>query len=148
MKKYSFFLAALLCMMVSTVCHADDYMVAPAQLPAPVKNFVTQHFKGKSIAYAELDREFAGGKYELHLNDGTELNFDRRGNWDKVDCHMMPVPAALVPAPIANYVKANYAGSKVSKIDKERYGYDIELTNGIELKFNKAGNLIGMDWDD
>ena len=80
MKKYCFFLAALLCMMVSTVCHADDDMVAPAQLPAPVKNFVAQHFKGKSIAYAELDREFAGGKYELHLNDGTELNFDRRGN--------------------------------------------------------------------
>ena len=31
------------------------------------------------------------------------------------------------------------------KIDKERHGYDIELSNDLELKFNKQGQLIGFD---
>ena len=33
----------------------------------------------------------------------------------------------------------------ITKIDKERYGYDIELSNDLELKFNRQGALIGMD---
>jgi hypothetical protein len=34
---------------------------------------------------------------------------------------------------------------RVSKIDKERYGYDIELSNDLELKFNHQGAIIGYD---
>ena len=148
MKKFRFFLAALLCIVTATISKADDVMVPVNQLPATVKTFVAQNFKGKSIAYASLDRDFGGGKYEVRLNDGTEVDFDRRGNWDKVDCNYTPVPAALIPAPIAKYVKANYNGTKVVKIDKEHYGYEIKLNNGMELKFNKGGQLIGMDIDD
>jgi hypothetical protein len=42
-------------------------------------------------------------------------------------------------------VKTNFPGTVIVKIDKERHGYDIELSNDIELKFNKSGALIGMD---
>lgn len=145
MKNFKFFAVALMCMMVSTVCNADDRMVPVSQLPAAAKTFVQQNFNGKSIVYAEFDNEFGGGRYEVMLNDGTQIDFDKKGNWDKVDCEMGVVPAALVPGTIANYVKTNFAGSTVTKIDKERHGYDVELSNGLELKFNKAGTLIGMD---
>lgn len=93
----------------------------------------------------EFDREFNGGKYEVTLNDGTQIDFDKKGVWDKIDCEAGAVPAALIPGTIANYVKTNFAGAKVTKIDKERYGYEIELSNGLELKFNKAGQLLSMD---
>ena len=36
-------------------------------------------------------------------------------------------------------------GAAVTKIDKEHYGYDIELSNGMELKFNHQGGLMGYD---
>ncbi|MBQ4174977.1 MAG: PepSY-like domain-containing protein, partial [Prevotella sp.] len=84
-------------------------------------------------------------KYEVMLNDGAKIDFDKRGNWDKVDCETYAVPAALIPASIAQYVKTNFPGTIIIKIDKERYGYDIELSNDIELKFNQSGALIGMD---
>jgi len=42
-------------------------------------------------------------------------------------------------------VKANYAGATIVIIDKERHGYDIELSNDLELKFNKQDQLIGID---
>ena len=31
------------------------------------------------------------------------------------------------------------------KIDKEYYGYDVELSNEIDLKFSHQGELVGMD---
>jgi hypothetical protein len=58
---------------------------------------------------------------------------------------MTPVPAVLVPQLIATYVSTNFPGEIIVKIDKERHGYDVELSNDLDLKFNKKGMLIGMD---
>ena len=42
-------------------------------------------------------------------------------------------------------MKANFPGVFVVKVDKERYGYEIELSNELELKFDKKGNLMSID---
>ena len=133
MKKSSLFFAALVCMLMQSLSSfADDRVIPTQQL-------------GKGIAYATIDRDFGKTTYDVRLNDGTEVDFDSKGTWDKVDCGFSAVPAQLVPTAIANYVKANYAGATIVKIDKERHGYDIELSNDLELKFNKQGQLIGFD---
>ena len=143
MKTTKLFLVAVICMLAQSLTSlADDRMIPVSQLPAVVKTFVTKNFSGKTIAYASKDVEFMGTKYEVMLNDGAKI---KKGNWDNVDCETYAVPTALVPAAIAQYVKANFPGTKIVKIDKERHGYDIELSNDIELKFNKNGALIGMD---
>ena len=146
MKTTKLFLVAVICMLAQSLTSlADDRMIPVSQLPATVKTFVTKNFSGKTISYASKDVEFMGTKYEVMLNDGAKIEFDKKGNWDNVDCNTYAVPAALVPASITKYVKANFPGTKIVKIDKERHGYDIELSNDIELKFNKNGALIGMD---
>ena len=33
----------------------------------------------------------------------------------------------------------------ITKIDKEPFGYDIEINNGLELKFAANGTLLGID---
>ncbi len=33
----------------------------------------------------------------------------------------------------------------ITKIDKELYGYEIEINNGLELKFSPTGQLLGID---
>lgn len=82
----------------------------------------------------------------LRLADGTQVKFRKDSSWKKIDCHRMKaVPAATVPAAIKSYVQAHFPGCVVSKIDKERYGYDIELSNDLELKFNHQGAIIGYD---
>lgn len=124
----------------------SDKPVAPDQVPAPVKTFVEQAFPGQTIAYAEKDLEGLGYKYEITLADGTQIDFDTDDVWDKIECTMTnPVPTALIPAPIAAVLQANYPDAMILKIDKERYGYEVELANGLELKFNKQGSLIDMD---
>jgi hypothetical protein len=42
-------------------------------------------------------------------------------------------------------VKGSFPGAFVVKIDKERYGYEIELSNDLELKFDKRDNLMNID---
>ena len=132
-------------MMQSLSSFADDRVIPTQQLPAAAQTFVQNTFPGKGIAYATIDRDFGKTTYDVRLNDGTEVDFDSKGTWDKVDCGFSAVPTQLVPEAIANYVKANYAGATIVKIDKERHGYDIELSNDLELKFNKQGQLIGFD---
>lgn len=145
MKKVKFLFVALVCLLLSAPVMADDMPIPAEQLPAAAKAFVKKHFAGKKIVYAEKDTEFFGATYEARLSDGSKVEFDKKGNWDKVECKGSAVPAALVPAAIAQYVKQNFDGIAIVKIDKERYGYEIELANDVELKFNKKGALIGMD---
>ena len=146
MNKNKFFLVALLCMLLQSVtCLADDKIIPVEQLPAPAKTFVKKYFPQATIEYATKDTEFMGTTYEVRLSDGTEVDFDKKGNWDNVDCKTKAVPASLVPAAIAQYVKAHYPNTVIVKIDKERSGYDIELSNDLELKFNSKGKLVGID---
>lgn len=146
MKRTKLFFAALVCLFsVNTVCYADGRPIPPTQLPAAAQSFIQNNFPGKTIVYAEIDKEFMKTKYEVNLNDGTEIDFYKDGTFDKVDCHVAPVPAAIVPTTIQQYVKANFPGAVIVKIDKERHGYDIELSNDIELKFNNQGAFMGYD---
>ena len=146
MKKSVFFLAALMCMMMNSVAtFANDRIIPAEQLPAAAKTFIQKNFPGQAVSYAKIDKDFGKTTYEVCLNNGVELEFDKNGAMDKVDCHYSAVPANLVPATIANYVKTHFAGATVVKIDKERYGYDVELSNDLELKFNSKGQLMRID---
>jgi hypothetical protein len=141
MKTMKYFFAALMCILVSNVAMADDTPIPVEQLPAAAKTFVQTNFKGKKILSAEKD----WNSYECRLDDGTKIEFNRKGTWKKVDRNMIALPAAIVPAAIQQYVSTNFPGTVITKIDKERYGYEIELSSDIDLKFNYQGVLIGMD---
>ena len=142
MKRIKFLAMMLVGLMVSTMSYADDRPIPVNQLPASVKTFVQKHFQGKTIIYAEKDLT----TYECRLSDGTQIDFYRKGDWKKVDTeNMSAVPSALVPNTIKQYVNATFPGSIITKIEKERYGYDIELSNDLELKFNHQGALLRMD---
>ncbi|MBP5507068.1 MAG: PepSY-like domain-containing protein [Prevotella sp.] len=146
MKKSTLFFAALLCMMMQSVStFAGDKLIPTEQLPAAAMAFIQENFPGEGVMFAKKDFDNGRRQYEVHLNNGVQLDFDKKGNWDKVDCQFNAVPAHLVPTVIANYVQTSYPGSVVVKIDKERYGYKIELSNDLEMKFNKQGALFDID---
>lgn len=145
MKTTRFCLVALICLVTLSSCFADDKVISPEQLPAPAKTFIATHFPGNTVLIVQKDADFLKTRYEVRLKDGTQIDFDKKGEWDKVDCQMTAVPAAIIPEVIANYVQTTYPGEQIVKIDKERYGYDIELSCDLELKFNKSGVLIDMD---
>lgn len=142
MKRKNLLVMTVVGLMFSTAALADDIPVSVNQLPSSVKVFVRNNFKGKSIIYAEKDFK----TYECRLSDGTKVEFTKKGDWKKVDSNdMTAVPSALVPTIIMKYVHCTFPGASITKIEKERYGYDIELSNDLELKFNRQGVLLRMD---
>lgn len=118
---------------------------AAQSLPETITAFVKQHFPNATIAGIEPDNDHGGVEYDVYLSDGTELDFDVNNQWETVECRASGVPAAFIPQAIANYVKSNYQNMTIAKIHKEYHGYEIELSNGLELNFDKSGNFMGMD---
>ena len=111
--------------------------------PAIVQ-FVQQYFPEANILTVNSEWD----EYEVMLNDGTKLEFNRKAEWKKVDCEHATnkvVPAGLVPEQIATYAKTNFAGQAITKIKKERRGWEIELGNSLEIKFNKNFAVTKID---
>ena len=124
----------------------SDKPVPPAQLPAPIQSFVQQYFPGQTITFAQKDLELTGWKYEIFLADGTHIDFDTDDMWDKIECPLTnPIPTAIIPPPVATTIQANYPDAMITKIDKELNGYEVDLANGLELKFNNQGAIVDMD---
>lgn len=124
----------------------SDKPVPASELPADITAFIQQSFPGQMISFAKKDLEITGWQYDVVLADGTQIDFDTDHVWDKIQCAMTTtVPTALIPAPIQTHLRTNFPDAMVLKIDKERYGYEIELANGLEMKFNPQGALMEVD---
>ncbi len=117
----------------------------PQAVPEAINAFVKQYFPNATIAGVEPDNDHGGMEYDIYLSDGTEVDFDANNQWETIESRAKGVPAAFIPQAIATYVKSNYQNMAVAKIHKEHYGYEIELTNGLELNFDKSGQFMGMD---
>ncbi|MBP5740245.1 MAG: PepSY-like domain-containing protein [Bacteroidales bacterium] len=123
----------------------DDRPISPDKLPAAAKAFIKETFPETPIVYAEIDKEITKTKYEVRLNDGTKIEFNGKGEWDKVECIRKAVPASLVPEVIVGYVQTTFPDNLIVKIDKERFGWSIELSNDLELDFSPEGALLRID---
>ncbi len=125
----------------------DEYVRDVNYLPQTAKSFIEQHFKTADVSFIKLDKTLGKvTEYEVVFQDGTEIDFDGKGNWDNIEMPVKKsVPKAIVPAEIAKYVGKNYPNQRIVSIDKDRSGYEIELQNGVDLKFNKAGQFKRID---
>ena len=140
----------LLTLVVAMFCSisvmADDMPIEYNKVPANARAVITKYFPTSTVTAATKDAEFLGGaEYSVYLNNGAKVEFDSKGVWKEVECGTMAVPAGIVPVKIASYVKANYEGSDIVKIDVDKNDYEIRLSTGLELKFNLKGDFIGID---
>ena len=128
--------------LTNTSCNSDK----KAQV---VDSFVKTYFPDAEVIANIKD----GLDCEVTLSDYTQIGFD--GNlfgkleWDEVDCRhaSLPtaVPVALVPVEITNYVNRIEGGQSITKIAKDNNGWDIELSNGLEIEFDKRFNVVDFD---
>lgn len=123
----------------------NDKMIAAEQLPSASREFLQKYFKDTGISYVKVEQDFMERSYEVLLMNGSKVEFDRSGQWETVDCRKDPLPDGIVPAQIDNFVKKNHPGQSIVKIDRDKRGYEIELRNGLEIKFDKKYNMVSYD---
>lgn len=138
---------ALVCLVAFQVnASADnDKPISVTQLPATAQQIIKKHFSAKKVALAKLESGLFERSYEVVFNNGEKVEFDRKGNWTEIDCKMSSVPARLVPAKIAQYVKSTYPGAKILKIEKDDNQYEVDLSNRLEVTFNKNFQVVDID---
>lgn len=145
MKKILFALVAFLSFGVSAVKADNNKIINKNELPAQAQQFINEHFNGVKLSYAKLERDFLENSYEVMLANGAKLEFSSKGTWEDVDCRYGEVPAAIIPQPIKEYIKSNYPGEKVLKIERERNRYELKLSNRLELTFDENFRIIDID---
>ena len=138
---------AICCMMsFNIVANAgNDKPINVNELPAKAQTLLSKHFKGQKVMLATIESGVVSRSYDVVLRNGTKLEFDKRGNLTEIDCKQGIVPSQLIPQPIKNYLKENYRGEIVRKIELNKKEYEVELANGIDLTFNKHFQLIDID---
>ncbi len=123
----------------------NDKIITVEQLPAESREFLQKYFQNVEVSYVKVEQEFMDKSYEVLLQNGSKVEFDRQGKWDNVECRKNAIPAGIVPAPIDDFVKKNHPGQIILKIDRDNNGYEIDLGNKLELKFDKKYNLVSYD---
>lgn len=138
---------AICCMMsFNIVANAgNDKPINVNELPAKAQTLLSKHFKGQKVMLATIESGVVSRSYDVVLRNGTKLEFDKKGNLTEIDCKQGIVPSQLIPQPIKNYLKENYRGEAVRKIELNKKEYEVELANGIDLTFNKHFQLIDID---
>ncbi|MBQ1758596.1 MAG: PepSY-like domain-containing protein, partial [Prevotella sp.] len=108
-----------------------------------INTFVNTYFSQTKILSIKAEDD----EYEVELVDGTEISFNLNFEWTHIDCEessiYSAVPTELVPDQITAYVNTNFPDQQIEQIEKENYGWEIELKNGQEIKFYTNFNVFG-----
>lgn len=137
----------IMAILTAQVAMADDVVTKEiTRLPASAIETIKKNFPQSKISYIKIDKDlFSSTTYEAVLTDGSEIDFNSTGEWTDIDCKKAAVPAAFIPTSISQYVKTNFAEQHIVKIERERQTYNVELSNDLDLIFNKAGAFVRMD---
>lgn len=145
MKKIISLMAAMLLVVISASAR-DRVSRNINDLPEAARTTLTKYFPKQGVNHIKIDdKTFGGADYDVILNNGTEVDFNSDGEWIEVDCGANAVPSGLVLKPISDYVARNFAKQKIVSIEKERNKYNVELQNGTELEFDRAGQFLRID---
>lgn len=110
-------------------------------LPKEGTEFVNTYFKDqkiKSIFKVPVDRIH---KYEVTLDNGTEIELSDRGRWQEVDGNSNAIPFGYLKPATVTYLKTNYGNRKVTEVENGQRFIFVKLDNGVKLQFEVEGKF-------
>lgn len=131
-------------------CSSDDNnsgetIIGYSELSADCKTFVETYFSEYEILRVEKDIHSVDEYYEVKFVGGMQIDLNQSCEWTEVDGNNQPIPTGFVNTSIVEYVTTNYPTTSIESIDKKSYGFDVDLLNNTELRFDSEGNFLGLD---
>ncbi len=144
MKKFTILFFAVL--LTSSVIAMPDRKraITREELPAPAIKFLQKHFPNVPTIYVQKDMEVGDMDYELMLEDGTKVEFNRKGQLKKVE-NPNGVSLDILSKNIADVLSKRFSKQSVVEIDYDRRTIEVEMSNGVEIKFDRDGRIISFD---
>lgn len=78
MKVLKLLFVSLVCMAALTACEVERLITAD-QLPLPAQTYLQTNYQGINVTYAKKETELFRKKYKVRLNNGVEIEFNRKG---------------------------------------------------------------------
>ena len=141
MKKSIFMMIAFMLTTSMSMMADDDRVITFEQLPATAKAQLKQYFANKVVLVATADFD----DYKVIYQSGEKVEFDKRGNWKDLECMTSGVPLGFIPKQIKAHVNATFPNAAIIKIDRDHRGYEVKLSNGLELEYNKYFQVVDFD---
>ena len=121
-----------------------DWIVPVSALPQKSRAFINSTFPGVQVWKVERD----GGKFEVKLSNGVDIDFYMNGDWKDIDGGWVTIPFSVLPPAVANTVQQTYPQAMMVDVEKEWGNYKIKLNNMMELYVTSGGQLMGQKFDD
>ncbi len=124
--------------------------VTSKQLPKDARDFITRHFPKAIIVNSVHD--IHDGEYDVDLDDGTDIEFNSKGEWVEVEAgNMRRLPAALVarliPEKAYKELEKRQMAGEVEKVKRDKNGYKVELreVKYDDYRFSRDGKLLSVN---
>ena len=124
---------------------ADDKPIDYEQLPAAAKAFIQSDFSSLSISFITRDAGILDTTYDVHFTNGLKLEFNSKGEWKEISNATSLIDTKYITKEILASIASRWPDAGIKKIERYRQGYEIELTNRLELKYDKHFRLVEID---
>ena len=144
--KKMFLLLMTVVLAVMPMMADNDRMLTKEELPEKARMFLDRHFDQSEVLYAKAERDMGVvTSYDVVLEGNVKIEFNRSGDWTSVDCERDEVPNGVLPQGVLEDVGKRFAGAYVVEIEKGLRGYEVKLSNDIDLEFDKNGEFLRVD---
>ena len=146
--KFKQSVAKLFCftiLIMLTACDKEE-IISTERLPEPAQEFIQKYFSNNNILQVKYEKDGREKRYNVLFNSGDRIEFYKNGEWKNIECIASEVPTGIIPQAINNFVQNHHPDKKITKIEKDKRYIEIQLSNDIEIRFNKS--YIFIEYDD
>ncbi len=114
------------------------------QVPEKIKTYLETHFLNYSVLQLLEDREGFNLTYDVTLEQGYFLEFNRKMEIIEVT-GTQTIPHSVIPSVILTYVQTHFVEESILSWDLSDRIQEVTLDNGLQLEFEKEGNFLRID---
>lgn len=114
------------------------------EIPKEITSFVDTYFPENLIIQAINETDDLKRTYEVMLEGQISLEFNRKKELISAKSPNQ-LPNGVVPSKLVSYASIHYQTQFIVEWNLDDRDQEIELNNGIELKFNKKGEFTKID---
>ncbi|WP_164111549.1 MULTISPECIES: PepSY-like domain-containing protein [Sphingobacterium] len=132
----------------------DVTVIAAADLPQPSKATLSAYFGEAAVKQVKQLSvpNIYNSIYSVTLSSKLEIDFDKSGIWTEIEGEDdTAIPTAFIAEEVPGiyeYLQVNYADYYAVELEREHFGFTVELNNGVDIVFDKEQKFIGLDMDD
>lgn len=132
----------LICLAVMAwgAASAQITQISSTRLPAAARTTIRNTWNNAPIVDAWQNKEGRRIEYKASVEDGSTMKFNAAGQWIEVKSYG-GVPTSLFPAQLNKWINDYYEGRFIVWAIRTPSKYQVELTDGSKLEFNKNGKF-------